>query len=297
MNIYLIGMPGVGKTTLGKELSEKIGYKFIDTDELIKSKTDLSISELLKKESVFRKIESSVIDEIKCVNNTVISLGGGSVLNKKNIENFYGIIIYLYSDIEVIKSRIDFSTRPLLQKKTLEKVYKERSDLYEKYSDYKIDNHDIDSSIEKIINILDKPKKKVLVINGPNMNMLGKRDADHYGSKNLEEINDLIKSYDLFEYEFFQSNIEGEIVSKIHELVNFDYLIINPAAYTHTSIAIKDALDIFNKPIIEVHLSDVDSREKYRKINYIRDVVTQKFVKKKEFSYLDAINYLKKINL
>lgn len=297
MNIYLIGMPGVGKTTLGKELSEKIGYKFIDTDELIKSKTDLSISELLKKESVFRKIESSVIDEIKCVNNTVISLGGGSVLNKKNIENFYGIIIYLYSDIEVIKSRIDFSTRPLLQKKTLEKVYKERSDLYEKYSDYKIDNHDIDSSIEKIINILDKPKKKVLVINGPNMNMLGKRDADHYGSKTLEEINDLIKSYDLFEYEFFQSNIEGEIVSKIHELVNFDYLIINPAAYTHTSIAIKDALDIFKKPIIEVHLSDVDSREKYRKINYIRDVVTQKFVKKKEFSYLDAINYLKKINL
>ncbi len=297
MNIYLIGMPGVGKTTLGSELASELKYNFIDTDKLILEQTNVSINELLKNEKEFRKIESNVIEDIKGVTNTVISLGGGAILNKKNIENFYGIIIYLYSEIEIIKTRIDVATRPLLQKKTLEKVYKERRELYETYCDYKIDNRDIDSSIKQIVEIMNKPKKRVLVINGPNLNMLGKRDTDHYGSKTLDEINDLIKSYDIFDYEFFQSNNEGEIVTKIHELIDYDYLVINPAAYTHTSIAIKDALEIFNKPIIEVHLSDVDSREKYRKVNFIRDIVTKNFVKKKEFSYLDAINYLKKINL
>ncbi|MFI3251544.1 MAG: type II 3-dehydroquinate dehydratase [bacterium] len=297
MNIYLIGMPGVGKTTLGKELADNLKFDFVDTDELIKNKTNSSISDLLKNEKDFRKIETEIIEEIKGISHTVVSLGGGSILNKKNIENFYGIIIYLYSELEIIKTRIDLSTRPLLEKRTLEKVYSERKTLYEKYCDYKIDNHDIDSSIEKISEIINRPKKKVLVINGPNMNMLGKREAQHYGSKTLDDINTMIKNYDVFEYEFFQSNIEGEIVSKIHQMDKFDYLIINPAAYTHTSIAIKDALDIFKKPIIEVHLSDVNSREKFRRINYIKDIVTAKFVKKKEFSYLDAINYLKKINL
>ncbi|MFI3329775.1 MAG: type II 3-dehydroquinate dehydratase [bacterium] len=297
MNIYLIGMPGVGKTTLGKELANELNYNFIDTDELIKTKTNSSINDLFQNEKDFRKIESEVINNIKGETNCVISLGGGAVLNKDNVNNLYGLIIYLYTDLVTLKSRLDISTRPLFKKISLEKLYNDRIDLYENCSDYKIDNINIGDSIKQIVKIINKPKKNVLVINGPNLNMLGKRDEKQYGNLSLQEINDLMKSYDIFEYNFFQSNIEGEIINKIHELDNYDYLIINPAAYTHTSIAIKDALDIFNIPKIEVHLSDVNSREEYRKINYISEVCTTNFVGKREFSYLDAINYLKKLNL
>lgn len=297
MNIYLIGMPGVGKTTLGEELAKELNYDFIDTDKLIKEMSDKSIEELFENESKFRELESNVIMQIRDKSDSVISLGGGAILNEDNIKNLYGLVIYLYTDLETLKSRIDISSRPLFKKITLEKLYNERKQLYEQAHDYKIDNINKEKAIKNIIDIIKKPKKSILVINGPNMNMLGKRDSDHYGCKNLSELNKCISNYDIFNYDFFQSNIEGEIIDKIHTLEKYDYLIINPAAYTHTSIAIRDALEIFDKPKIEVHLSDVNNREEFRKINYITDVCTSKFVGKCEFSYLDAINYLKKLNL
>ena len=104
---------------------------------------------------------------------------------------------------------------------------------------------------------------KVLVINGPNLNMLGKRPKEHYGSLTLYEINDLmLKEADgALDLEFFQSNSEGEIITEIQLAVgNFDAIIINPGAYTHTSVAIHDALEIFDGIKIEVHLSEVDDR-------------------------------------
>lgn len=137
--------------------------------------------------------------------------------------------------------------------------------------------------------------KKVLVINGPNMNMLGLRPADKYGSLTLNEINNLIarEALGFFEVEFFQSNCEGAIVTKIQESLSLDAIVINPAAYTHTSIAIRDALEMFPNPIIEVHMSDVDNRDDFRKINFIRPLATQVFTGLKEGSYLSAIKYLK----
>ena len=139
--------------------------------------------------------------------------------------------------------------------------------------------------------------KKVLVINGPNLNMLGKRPKEHYGSLTLDEINNLmIQNKGNLELEFFQSNCEGKIVTEIQFAVNkFDAIIINPAAYTHTSVAIHDALEIFAGVKVEVHLSDVDNRDDFRKINFVRDVCDITFTGKKEGSYLDAINYLKNI--
>ena len=139
----------------------------------------------------------------------------------------------------------------------------------------------------------------VLVINGPNLNMLGYRPKEHYGSLKLDDIIELMEEEkgDL-NLEFFQSNSEGDIVTKIQDAVfgKYDALIINPGAYTHTSVAIHDALEMFNGPKIEVHLSAVDTREDFRKINYVRDVCTQTFQGKKEESYLEAVRYLKKIN-
>ena len=138
----------------------------------------------------------------------------------------------------------------------------------------------------------------VLVINGPNLNMLGRRPKEHYGSLTLDEINKLMmdnKASDM-NLEFYQSNYEGDIVTKIQEAVlgNTDAIIINPGAYTHTSVAIHDALEMFNGEKIEVHLSEVDDREDFRKINFVRSVCTKTFAGKKEGSYIDALNYLKK---
>ncbi|MFA9397661.1 MAG: type II 3-dehydroquinate dehydratase [Clostridiaceae bacterium] len=109
---------------------------------------------------------------------------------------------------------------------------------------------------------------KILVINGPNLNLLGKREENIYGSKTLAEINASISEYaknNNAEAYFFQSNIEGEIVSKIGESrKEYDGIIINPAAYSHYSIAILDAIRAISIPVIEVHLSNIYKREDYR---------------------------------
>ncbi len=113
---------------------------------------------------------------------------------------------------------------------------------------------------------------KILVINGPNINMLGTREPEIYGSTTLEDINCELVEYAStlgnVELEFFQSNHEGEIVDKIQSATSFNGLIINPAAYTHTSIAIADAIKSINIKAVEVHLSNPQTREDYRKISY-----------------------------
>ena len=138
---------------------------------------------------------------------------------------------------------------------------------------------------------------KVLVINGPNLNMLGKRPKEHYGSLTLEEINRLMveENDGYFDLEFYQSNYEGDIVSKIQQSLSYHAIIINPAAYTHTSVAIHDALEMFDGIKIEVHLSDVDNREDFRKINFVRDVCHKNFANERENSYVNAIKYLKEL--
>ncbi len=137
---------------------------------------------------------------------------------------------------------------------------------------------------------------KVLVLNGPNLNMLGKRPKEHYGTKTLDEIYDLMKDCaPNFDFIFYQSNYEGDLVTKIQEAVlnQYDSIIINPAAYTHTSVAIHDALEMFTGVKIEVHLSRVDEREDFRKINYVRDVCDKTFSGGLHMSYVDAVMYLK----
>ena len=111
--------------------------------------------------------------------------------------------------------------------------------------------------------------KKILIINGPNLNLLGNREDDIYGKDSLDKIKSDCEKKGIekkLEIIFFQSNNEGEIIDKIHEVSNkFDGLIINPAAFTHSSIAILDSLRATNKPKIEIHLSNIYAREEYRK--------------------------------
>lgn len=119
----------------------------------------------------------------------------------------------------------------------------------------------------------------ILVIHGPNLNLLGTREPAHYGKSSLEDINQnlqvLAKEHGIM-LETFQSNSEADIVNKIQSLVanKVDYILINPAAFTHTSVAIRDAISAVNIPFVEVHLSNVHAREQFRHHSYFSDIAT-----------------------
>ena len=136
---------------------------------------------------------------------------------------------------------------------------------------------------------------KILVINGPNLNMLGIREPQIYGKQDfasLEKfIKDSAKEFSL-SVSLFQSNHEGEIVDVIQSAYGvYDGIVINPAAYTHTSVAILDALKAVSVPTVEVHISDVDEREPFRKLSYV-SLIAKKTMKGKGFNgYIEAFSY------
>ena len=119
---------------------------------------------------------------------------------------------------------------------------------------------------------------KIVIINGPNLNLLGEREQSQYGSVTFGQLKEkcLKKTAELkINAEFFQSNIEGEIVNKIQDArKNFDGMIINAAGFTHTSVAIRDALEVFKKPIIELHISNIYKREEFRHKSLISEVAS-----------------------
>ncbi len=127
--------------------------------------------------------------------------------------------------------------------------------MYKKLQDY--------GKFEKLIN---NEKMKLVIINGPNLNLLGKREKSIYGSKDFESFfKDLKNNFPDIEMHYYQSNIEGEIVNKIHEFgFNTDGIILNAGAYTHTSVAIRDAISGIKTPVVEVHISNTLSREDFR---------------------------------
>jgi len=133
----------------------------------------------------------------------------------------------------------------------------------------------------------------IIVINGPNLNLLGKREQSQYGAITFEQLkeNCQAKAKELnVNLEFYQSNIEGEIVTRIQKSKNeHDGIIINAAGFTHTSVAIRDALDIFKKPIIELHISNIYKREEFRQKSLISDITTGGIFGLGDFGYILAI--------
>ena len=112
---------------------------------------------------------------------------------------------------------------------------------------------------------------KIAIINGPNLNLLGKRETDIYGNMSFEEyLNNLKKNFLQIEFSYFQSNVEGELINELHRVgFSFDGIIINPGGYTHTSVAIGDAIAAIKTPVVEVHISNVHAREEFRKLSHI----------------------------
>ena len=138
---------------------------------------------------------------------------------------------------------------------------------------------------------------KLLIINGPNLNLIGRREVDVYGKENLDQIinwvSDNIKSskVDLI---WFQSNSEGKIIDKLHWAIEkkIEGVVINPGAYTHYSYAIRDAISSIEIPTIEVHLSNIDKRENFRRVSVIKEVCIEQIMGKGKEGYLEAINIL-----
>lgn len=136
---------------------------------------------------------------------------------------------------------------------------------------------------------------KLLIINGPNLNLLGLREPDIYGKNDYKTLCSMIeKACEGIDFEIYQSNHEGDIVDKIQSAYgNTDGIVINPAAYTHTSVAILDALKAVGISTVEVHISDINTREEFRKFSFVSLYAEKQIAGKGLQGYIDAIEYLK----
>lgn len=157
MNIYLIGMPGSGKTTIGKKLAEAMNYHYIDLDEYIEQKACLFISEIFQMygEKYFRDLETNMLKELSELDNIVVACGGGIVVNKKNKALMKGLVLFLTAPLAELERRTKGTEdiRPLLNEKTIYDLYEERKDKYAFFSDIDIDTTKMDvTSIIEVIN-------------------------------------------------------------------------------------------------------------------------------------------------
>jgi 3-dehydroquinate dehydratase-2 len=136
---------------------------------------------------------------------------------------------------------------------------------------------------------------KILVINGPNVNLLGRREREVYGDVTLDEINETLKKrFPKIEFHFIQTNSEGEIIDELHTAIDSDYegVILNPGAYTHYSYAIRDAIAAVNRPVIEVHVSNIHRREPFRSHSVMAGVCMGQIVGFGAISYVLAVDAL-----
>jgi len=137
---------------------------------------------------------------------------------------------------------------------------------------------------------------KILILNGPNLNLLGKREPEIYGSRSFEEYFEVLKTeFADVALEYYQSNHEGALIDKLHEVgFSYDGVVINPGGYTHTSIALRDAVSGIETPVVEVHISNVAEREDFRQISYVKDVCAKSIIGKGLNGYKLAIDYFNK---
>jgi 3-dehydroquinate dehydratase-2 len=148
-----------------------------------------------------------------------------------------------------------------------------------------------------VIKVFKEKKLKFLIINGPNLNLLGKRDTTIYGSDSLSDINDYIKGqFDTDSFDFYQSNHEGDLIDKIQQAGdNFKGIVINPGAYAHYSFAIRDAIEACVIPVIEVHLSNIYEREEFRRISVTAPACSGIITGEGKQGYIKAIEKIKDV--
>ena len=298
-NIVLTGMPGSGKTTVGRELAKLSGKPFVDLDGEIVKKAGKSIPDIFAQEGegAFRKLENEVLTEVCSGSGQIIATGGGAVLWSENRAAMRrtGRVYQLRRNLEDLPT----AGRPLSQAGRLEEMERVRGPLYEMAADRDVWNGAAPEETAGEIwrDFVSRKRKKILVINGPNMNMLGIRQPEIYGRATYEDLKDMISAGAEklgVEVSFFQSNHEGALVDAIQQAYfdGADGIIINPAAYTHTSVALLDAVKAVGIPTVEVHVSDPDSREDFRHVSYIREACAATIRGHGLEGYLEALRLL-----
>ena len=258
------------------------------------------VSEIFAREGEagFRDTETRVLRErVSPLTSAVIATGGGAVLRDENLHLLRrnGRLIFLDRPLEQLLPTDD---RPLASsEEKIRALHAARINRYRACADEIIRtdgvvSHAVDTILKK-----EKTKMKILVLNGPNLNMLGIREPDIYGRETYDDLCAKINAYAAekgIEVENYQSNHEGALVDKIQEayFAKVDGIIINAGAYTHTSIALRDALNSVLIPAVEVHISKVHEREYFRRVSYIRDSCFMLINGKGTDGYLQAIDAL-----
>ena len=319
-NIVLIGFMGSGKTTLGLKLSYLLRMPVEDTDKLIERQEGRSIAQIFADdgEAYFRELETEMLR--KCGEQKyerILSVGGGTPVNPVNRSLLHkcGTVVYLRVSPEVVYERLkNDTTRPLLQCEDplgrIRELLSVRDAIYTECADIilDVDNRYSDELAEELQlrlrrkETVQKERKgmKILVINGPNLNFLGIREKKIYGTQDYQYLLDLIaqKARETEnEIQVFQSNHEGAIIDRIQEAYSdgTDGIVINPGAYTHYSYAIRDALASVDIPKVEVHISDITSREEFRKVSVTAPVCNKQIYGQGLDGYLQAIDFLREI--
>lgn len=305
-NLVLIGFMGSGKTTVGVKLSYKLHLPVEDTDKLIEMKEGCSISELFasKGEEYFRQKETEMLRDL-CNRNyrRIYSVGGGTPVREENRELLkrLGTVIFLRVRPETVYQRLkNDTTRPLLQcENPLERIkelMESRREAYESCADVIVDVDEI--GVENVLETIEKEtgKMKLLVINGPNLNFLGIREKSVYGNQDYQYLCDMIENKAKEtgnDITVFQSNHEGAIIDAIQQAAGvYDGIVINPAAYTHYSYAIYDALRAVDVPAVEVHLSNIRQREPFRQVSVTAPACRGQIVGHGFDGYLEALALL-----
>lgn len=314
-NIVLIGFMGSGKTTVGIRLSYRLRKSIEDTDKLIEKRQKRTIREIFETdgEAYFRELETQLLqDAIGKIKNQIISVGGGTPVKEANRELLkkLGTVVYFRVKPETVYERLKHDTaRPLLQcsnpLEQITRLLEQRKEAYEACADIIIDVDDLSMSqvVEKVIGALESKRKeramKILVINGPNLNFLGIREKSVYGTQDYDYLLKLIQDKAEKEgcaIETYQSNHEGAIIDRIQQAY-FDGtqgIVINPGAYTHYSYAIRDALASITVPKVEVHISNIQEREEFRKISVTAPVCDKQIYGQGLDGYLQAIDFMLK---
>lgn len=277
-NIVLIGMMGCGKTTCGQLLADRLNRPFVDCDTLIEGFSGRSIPEIFDSdgEDTFRELESQVIRELSRQDGLVIATGGGAILRQANVaalrEN--GTIVFLNRTPEEIFDSVSMEGRPLARngREDFLATFARRLPSYRTAADVMVfDFSSPEATVAEILSKVNALPMKFLVINGPNLNLLGKREPGIYGDQTYEALCKLIQDYAAAHNASavcFQSNHEGAIIDEIQAADGvYDAIIINPGAYTHYSYAILDALKAISVPAYEVHISHIDQREPFRAVS------------------------------
>lgn len=306
-NIVLIGFMGSGKTSVGIKLSYRLRRPVEDTDKLIERREGCSISEIFgeKGEAYFRARETELLKELgarKC--KCIYSVGGGTPVNPENraLLKSLGTVVFLRVRPGTVYERLKGDgTRPLLQcgnpLERIRELTESRKEAYESCADIILDVDDmgLEEVVDKIVREI--RSMKLLVINGPNLNFLGIREKSVYGTQDYQYLLDLIqkKAQETgCDIAVFQSNHEGAIIDKLQEAYfdGTEGIVINPGAFTHYSYAIRDALASITVPKVEIHISDITSREAFRKISVTAPVCDRQIYGQGLDGYLQAIDYI-----